>query len=224
MRAQLRTETNDNVLALCSVVHNISGQLRMDSAINPSYVHGSGIVKASKNFGNSRCLFSVTGNILFRPGKIDMVFKGVRSVPAMCRTLTRATGGGKLVNLRVSMIVLTIQLQKTFSVREQGPLEIAIMRFCGPEAVHMLPRSEEESNALIFRIDKWAVFLPGEPELTMTMDSLNSIVSMSRSGKCTIRSSSSTRAGIHVWLETQKNIEDALRQFAIVILQLESTR
>jgi len=221
MRAQLRIETNDSALALCPVIHNISGQLLMDCAINPTYVHGSGIVRANKNFGNSRCLFTVTGNILFRPGKIDMVFKGVRSVPAMCQTLTRATGGGNLVSLRVSMIVLTIQLQKKFSVREQGPLELAIMRVCGSEAVQMLPRTEEESNAVIFRISKWAVFLPGEPELAASMDSLNSIVSMSRLGNCTLRSSSATRGGLHLWLATQKNIEHALRQFAIFIIQME---
>ena len=220
MRAQLRTTPNDRALALCPVVHNISGQLLMDNPISPSYVHGSGIVCHKKNFGNTRCLYSVVGNILFRPGKIDMVFKGVRSVAAMCQTLNRATGGD-LVRIRVSMLVMTIQLHKTFSVREQCPLEIAIMHLCGKEAVHMLPRTEEESNALIFRIKKWAVFLPGEPALAATMDSLNSIVSMSRMGNCTLRSSSKVRGSLELWIETQKVIHHALRQFAIKILHLE---
>jgi len=220
MRAQLRTASNDRALALCPVIHNISGQLVMDCPVNPSYIQGAGIVCHKKNFGNTRCLYSVTGNILFRPGKIDMVFKGVRSVPAMCQTLTRATGGN-LVNIRVSMLVMTIQLQRTFSVREQSPLEIAIMRHCGKTAVQMLPRTEEESNALIFRISKWAVFLPGDPQLAATMDSLNSIVSMSRMGNCTLRSSSSFRGGMQTWLDTQNVVHYALKQFAMFILQID---
>jgi hypothetical protein len=192
----------------------------MDHPVNPSYVHGAGIVCHKKNFGNTRCLFSVVGNILFRPGKIDMVFKGVRNVPSLCQCLNRATGGN-LMQIRVSMMVMTIQLHATFSVREQCPLEIAIMRLCGKAAVQMLPRTEEESNSLIFRITQWAIFLPGEPEAAMIMDSLSSIVSMSRMGNCTLRSSSSVRGSLDMWLQTQNIIHHALRQFAMTILKLQ---
>jgi hypothetical protein len=220
MRAQLRTASNDRALAMCPTVHNISGQLIMDRPINPSFINASGMVCHKKNFGNTRCLYSVTGNVLFRPGKIDMVFKGVRSAAAMCQTLNRATGG-ELVNIRVSMLVMTIQLQKTFSVCEQCPLELAIIRLCGNAAVQMLPRTEEESNSLIFRISKWAIFLPGEPEITASMDNMNSIVSMSRLGNCTLRTSSSVRGSLQTWLETQKGVHYALNRFAHVILSLD---
>jgi hypothetical protein len=192
----------------------------MDRPMHPSFVKASGMVCHKKNFGNTRCLYSVTGNILFRPGKIDMVFKGVRSAAAMCQTLNRATGG-ELVNLRVSMLVMTIQLQKTFSVREGCPLELAIIRLCGQTAVQMLPRTEEESNSLIFRIRKWKAFLPGEPEITASMENLSSIVSMSRLGNCTLRTSSSIRGDLQVWLETQRVVHYALNRFAHVILELD---
>jgi hypothetical protein len=215
----LRT-CNEHMLAMCPVVHNISGQLLMDCPISPSFVQGAGVVCNRKNFGNTRCLYSVAGNILFRPGKIDMVFKGVRSVAALCKTLRRATGG-ELVNLRVSMLVMTIQLQKTFSVWEQCPLELTLVRICGRDVLQMLPRTEEESNALIFRICKWAVFLPGEPELAVKMDALNSIVSMSRMGNCTLRTSSQARGGLEMWLETQEMVHYALHRFAQFILEID---
>jgi hypothetical protein len=219
MRAQLRGR-NECALAMCPVVHNISGQLVMNSAIRPAYVKGSGIVCHKKNFGNTRCLYSVTGNVLFRPGKVDMVFKGVRSVTAMNRTLTRATHG-ELVKLRVSMLVMTIQLQHSFSVREQCPLELALRRFCGADAVYILPRSEEESNALIFRIDRWAAILSNDAALALKMDQLTCIVSISRFGNCTLRVSSPDTDTLHVWLETQLLISRALCLLGHFMLDLE---
>jgi hypothetical protein len=222
MRAQLRTSSEQS-LAMCPVVHNISGQLLMDRPMNPSFVQGSGKVCNRKNFGNTRCLFSVTGNVLFRPGKINMVFKGVRSVPAMCQMLTRATGG-ELISIRVSMLVMAIKLDKTFSVREQCPLELALVRICGRDAIQILPRTEEESNALIFRIKKWSAFLPGDPALVACMDNIGSIVSMSRMGNCTIWCSSSVRGDLALWLETQKGVYHALNRFAHFVMKTDLSK
>jgi hypothetical protein len=219
MRAQLRTSSEQS-LAMCPVVHNISGQLLMDTPISPSYVQGAGKVCRRKNFGNTHCLYSVTGNVLFRPGKISMVFKGVRSVAAMCQMLSRATGG-ELINIRVSMVVMTIQLHKNFSVREQCPLELALVRICGRDAIQILPRTEEESNALIFRVKRWARFLPGEPAIAASMDQISSIVSMSRLGNCVMRSSSPVRGDLALWLETQKGVHRALSCFASFVRDLE---
>ena len=186
----------------------------------PSFEQGSVKVSRRNNFGNTRSLYTVTGNILFCPGKINMVFKGVRSVAAMIQFLSRATGG-ELINIRVSMVVLTIQLHKTFSVREQCPLELALVRRCGRDAIQILPRTEEESNALIFRVNRWAVFLPGEPAIAASMDNIGCILSMSRMGNCTMRASSSTRGDIALWLETQKTVNHSLNRFAQFVLELD---
>jgi len=219
MRAQLRTHT-EHSLAFWPVVHNISGQLVMDRAMRCEYVSGSGKVCHKKNFGSTRCLYSVSGNVLFRPGKTDMVFKGVRNVAALCNTLQRATNG-VLVNIRVSMLVMTIQLQKKFSVCEQCPLERALVRACSATAVCMLPRTEEESNALIFRINHWAMFLPGQPSLATEMDTLGCIMSISRLGICTIRVSSPHRGSLAVWLETQQSVHQAMCLFASFTVALD---
>jgi hypothetical protein len=212
MRAQLRTHT-EHSLAFWPVVHNISGQLVMDRAMRCEYVNGSGKVCRKKNFGSTRCLYSVCGNVLFRPDKTDMVFKGVRNVAALCNTLQRATDG-MLVHIRVSMLVMTIQLQKNFSVCEQCPLERALVSVCSATAVCMLPRTEEESNALIFRIRRWAVFLPGRHTLATEMDTLGCIMSISRQGICTMRVSSPVRGSVATWLNTQQSVHQALCLFA----------
>jgi hypothetical protein len=192
----------------------------MDRPLSPSFVQGSGKVDRRRNFGNTRCLYSVTGNVLFRPGRVSMVFKGVRSVAALCQLLQRATQG-ELISIRVSMLVMTIQLHRTFSVRERCPLELALLHVCGRDAIQMLPRTEEESNALIFRIKDWTTFLPGEPELATTMNSLGSIVSMSRLGNCTMRSSSAARGDVALWIDTQKGVHRALSRFANFVVELD---
>jgi hypothetical protein len=207
---------------MCPVVHNISGQLVMDRPINPSFVQGSGNVSRRHNFGNTRSLYTVTGNILFRPGHTDMVFKGVRSIPAMNQMLQRATQGGELMAIRVSMVVMTIQLHTPFAVCEQCPLERALVRACGSD-IQMLPRTEEESNALIFRVTGWAAFLSGDPELIAKMGSIGSIISMSRMGNCTLRASSSVRGDIADWLDTQQCVQRALSKFAHFVLALDQT-
>ena len=191
----------------------------MDRPIAPSFVQGSGKVSRIKNFGSTHSLFSVSGNILYSPGKTFMVFKGARSITAMHSFLRRATEG-ELVLIRVSMMVATIQLQQSFSIREHGSLEVAIMRKCGREAVVIMPRTEEESNALMFRVKRWAVFLPGEPALAASMDSLSCIISITRTGNTTMRTSSDVRGDVPTWLDTQKGVQRSLNQFAHFILEL----
>lgn len=210
MRAQLQRR-DESVLSMCPMVHNISGQLMMIHSICPEYVNGSGKVCQRKNFGNTRCMYSVVGNVLYRPGKLDMVFKGVRSVSAMCSILRRSTGGGSLLEIRVSMLVMTVKLHKEFSVCEQCPLQQKLVRTCGSRAIYMLPRSEEESNAIMFRIDDWGSMLRDESmELVHAMDKLTSIVSISRLGNCTLRTSSPTKGTLKEWLCIQQFINRAL--------------
>ena len=222
MRTQLRNH-QERTLAMCSVVHNISGQMTTDRPMRAEYVNSAGKVCARKNFGNTRCLFSVTGNILFRPGRSQMVFKGVRSVASMNRTLGRATGG-EIMHIRVSMLVMTIQMQHCFSVYEQCPLERALVRICGAAAVQMLPRSEEESNALIFRIHHWERLLPGEPVLATEMDELGCIDSISRLGTCTLRASSQTKGSLAAYLGTQQTVHSALGRLACFLLDTDLTQ
>jgi hypothetical protein len=199
-----------SVLSMCPIVHNISGQLMMSRTIRLAYLNGSGTVCHRKNFGNTRCMYTVAGNVLFRPGKLDMVFKGVRSVSAMCSMLRRSTGGS-LLEMRVSMLVMTVKLHKEFSVCEHCPLQQKLARTCGSHAIYMLPRSEEESNALMFRIDQWRHVLPdGDSELVGAMDKLTSIVSISRLGNCTLRVSSPTKGTLQEWLIIQQFINRAL--------------
>ena len=221
MRTQLRNE-QERTLAMCPVVHNISGQMAMDRPVRVEYVNSAGKVCARKNFGNTRCMYTVIGNILFRPGRSEMLFKGVRSVAAMKRTLRRATGG-EIVHIRVSMLVMTIQMQHCFSVCEQSPLERALVRVCGAGAVQMLPRSEEESNAIIFRIHHWERLLPGEAVLATEMDELGCIVSISRLGTCTLRASSHIKGSLEAYLVTQQLVHNALHLLARFILDIDLT-
>jgi hypothetical protein len=220
MRTHLKTR-DETALSMCPVVHNISGQLVMSDTVRLEYLNGSGNVCQRKNFGNTRCMYSVVGNVLFRPGKLDMVFKGVRSVPAMCSLLRRSTGGS-LLEIRVSMLVMTVNLHKQFSVCEQCPLQQKLARVCGVDAIYMLPRTEEESNALMFRIDRWRSVLRGfDDEDVDVMDMLTSIVSISRLGNCTIRTSSPIKGSLEDWIRVQKTVHRALHGLAHFLVDLQ---
>jgi hypothetical protein len=220
MRAQFQGR-DESVLSMCPIVHNISGQLMMSHAIRLSYLQCSGKVCQRKNFGNTRCMYSVAGNVLFRPGKLCMVFKGVRSVAALCSILRRSTDG-ELLQIRVSMMVMTVKLHKEFSVCEHCPLQQKLARICGSQAIYMLPRTEEESNALMFRIDHWRSVLPDEDShLVDAMDNLTSIVSISRLGNCTLRTSSPTKGVLQEWLTTQQFVNRALCGLAHFVVGLE---
>jgi hypothetical protein len=220
MRTKL-TERDESALSMCPVVHNISGQLVMSDTVRLEYLKGSGKVCQRKNFGNTRCLYSVAGNVLFCPGKLDMVFKGVRSVPAMCSLLRRSTGGS-LMEIRVSMLVMTVNLHKEFSVCEQCPLEQKLRHVCGTAAIYMLHRTEEESNSLMFRINHWRSVLPGvDDEVVDAMDNLTSIVSISRLGNCTIRTSSPTKGTLKEWLRVQQFIHHAFCGLAHFLVGLQ---
>jgi hypothetical protein len=220
MRTQLQ-ERDKSVLSMCPVVHNISGQLTMSHAIRDEYINGTGKVCQRKNFGNTRCMYSVVGNVLFRPGKLDMVFKGVRSVPAMCSILKRSTHGS-LLEIRVSMMVMTVHLHKEFTVCEQCPLQQKLANVCGSEAIYMLPRTEEESNALMFRIDDWQKVLHAEgSEVVDVMNTLTSIVSISRLGNCTLRTSSPSKGPLRDWLRVQRCVNHALCGLSHFIVDLE---
>jgi hypothetical protein len=220
MRTQLKRR-DDKALSMCPVVHNISGQLMMSHTIRLEYISPAGKVCQRKNFGNTRCLYCVVGNILFRPGKLEMVFKGVRSVSAMCAFLRRSTGG-QLIKIRVSMLVMTVNLHKEFSVCEHCPLQQKLTQTCGKHAIHMLPRTEEESNALMFRIDKWRSVLPGvDDEMVAAMDDLTSVVSISRLGSCTVRTSSPTKGTLEEWLRVQEFINRALTGLSHFLVGLE---
>lgn len=208
MRAQL-PKRDSKALSMCPVVHNISGQLIMSDVMRLQYVAGSSVVCQRKNFGNTRCLYSVVGNILFRPGKLDMVFKGVRNIPAMCNLLRRSTGGS-LLEIRVSMLVMTVNLHKEFSICEQCPLQQKITRVCGAAAIYMLPRTEDESNALMFRIDRWESILSDyDLELVEVLNTLTSIVSVSRLGNCTLRLSSPVKGTLEQWMRVQQKVHVA---------------
>jgi hypothetical protein len=220
MRAHLQ-KRDGKALAMCPVVHNISGQLIMSDVMRLQYLTGAGVVCQRKNFGNTRCLYSIVGNILFCPGKLDMVFKGVRSIPAMCSLLRRSTGGS-LLEIRVSMFVMTVKLHKEFSVFEHCPLQQKLTRVCGAKAIYMLPRTEEESNALMFRVDHWESILRGyDADIIKTMDTLTSIVSISRLGNCTLRLSSPEKGTLEDWMRVQKKVHVSLCGLARFLVELQ---
>jgi hypothetical protein len=220
MRAQLPKRDNKS-LAMCPVIHNISGQLIMSDVMRLQYLTGSGAVCQRKNFGNTRCLYSSVGNILFCPGKLDMVFKGVRNIPAMCNLLRRSTGGS-LLEIRVSMLVMTVNLHKEFSVCEHCPLQQKLTRICGASAIYMLPRTEEESNALMFRIDRWeSILCDYDVKLVESLNTLTSIVSVSRLGNCTLRLSSPVKGTLANWMHVQQKVHVAFEGLGWFLVNLQ---
>lgn len=152
-------------------------------------------------------MYTLVGNVIFESGKQHMFFKGVRSAAAMQRMIERATGG-EIDVMRVSMLVTTMQLHRRFAVHVGCPLECALRRELESDVV-ILPRTEEESNALIFKINAWGK-LTTDPGIIQEMLKMTTILSISRFGNCTLRISTDSSYSVKTWLHTQTQIHEAL--------------
>jgi hypothetical protein len=206
MRTQLRCKTL-SFLPLCPIVHNISGQVFMTHSVVPSYEKVSVKVCSRKNFGKNRCMYTLVGNVIFESGKKHMFFKGVRSVAAMQRMVQRATHG-TIDIMRVSMVVSTIQLNRSFRVQVGCPLEGALLRELGSDVV-ILPRTEEESNAFIFKMKAWGKITKNS-DVIEDMQHMTAIISVSRFGNCTLRVSTERVYTVKTWQHAQTVIHEAL--------------
>jgi hypothetical protein len=210
MRTQLRCKTMHS-LPMCPIVHNISGQMFMTQALLPSFEKASLTVCSRKIFGKNRCMYTLVGNVIFEVGKKHVFFKGVRSVAAMQRMIERATCG-EIDVLRVSMLVSTMQLHRRFSVQVGCPLENALRRELKNDVV-ILPRTEEESNAFIFKVQAWNK-LTEDPQIIHEMRSMITVISISRFGNCTLRVSTDRDYTVCSWLHAQSQIHEALHCIA----------
>ena len=219
MRTQLRCKTM-HFLPMCPVVHNISGQIYMTQALLSSYEKASVKVCSRKNFGKNHCMYTLVGNIIFESGKTHMFFKGVRSVAAMQRMIERATCG-QIDTLRVSMLVSTMQLHRKFAVHVGCPLECVMKQELQNDIV-VLPRTEEESNAFIFKIRAWDR-LTTDPAIIEEMKSMITVLSISRFGNCTLRVSTDKDYTVHKWLRAQTQIHEALHCIATFMCTREFT-
>jgi len=217
MRTQLRCKTMHS-LPMCPIVHNISGQMFMTQALRSSYEKASLSVCSRKNFGKNRCMYTLVGNVIFERGKNHMFFKGVRSVAAMQRMIERATCG-EIDVLRVSMLVSTMQLHRRFAVQVGCPLECALRRELQNDVV-VLPRTEEESNAFIFKILAWDR-LTTDPTIIKEMRSMITVLSISRFGNCTLRVSTDRDYTVESWIHAQTQIHEALHCIATFLCTRE---
>jgi hypothetical protein len=206
MRTQLRCKTL-SCLPLCPIVHNISGQVFMTHSVLPSYEKVSVAVCSRKNFGKNRCMYTLVGNVIFESGKKHMFFKGVRSVAAMQRMVQRATHG-TIDIMRVSMLVSTMQLNRSFRVQVGCQLECELLRELGSDVV-ILPRTEEESNAFIFKIKAWDK-LTTNSDVIDDMQNMTAIISISRFGNCTLRVSTERVHTVKTWQHALAVIHEAL--------------
>ena len=210
MRTQLRCKTMHS-LPMCPIVHNISGQMYMTQALLPSFEKASLKVCSRKNFGKNRCMYTLVGNVIFDQGKTHIFFKGVRSVAAMQRMIERATCG-QIDVMRVSMLVSTIQVHRKFAVHVGCPLECALRHELQNDIV-VLPRTEEESNAFIFKILEWNR-LTTDQTIIKEMRCMITVISVSRFGNCTLRVSTDQDYSVVSWLHTQTQIHEALHCIA----------
>ena len=156
-------------------------------------------------------MYTLVGKVIFEPGKPHMFFKGVRSLAAMQRMIERATCGHIDV-LRVSMLVSTMQLHRKFAVHVGCPLENVLKKELQND-VSVLPRTEEESNAFIFKIKAWDK-LTTDPVIIKEMSSMITVLSISRFGNCTLRVSTDKDYTVQTWLRTQTQIHEALHCIA----------